>query len=248
MRKLKVVLHRLAHLPGSLPLVCCVLALALVGLGCNVVPTYTPPGYEAASAGSTAAPASEGGVAIPPYVAPEGTGAPVPPIAPTGSNEQLDMVRVGERLTIVFSDLPAPGLPNHEVTVSSDGMISLPFNQHVKAAGKSRQQLQQDIRSIYVPSYYKQMSVNVRADERVFTVGGEVRNPSRQVFVGTMTVLKAIASVGGFTDFADKRRVDITRSNGEKLTIDAVKAQENPQQFDVPIYPDDRIHVHRRWI
>jgi polysaccharide export outer membrane protein len=222
------------------------LALPLLGLlvllvGCNVVPTYTPPEYQ------NPAPASAPAAPVPGYDPVVGAPAQDPTLAPVvGGGSELDEIRIGEKLTIIFTDIPAPGLPPHEVTVSSDGTINLPYNQSLKAAGKSRQQVQQEIRAIYVPSYYRQMSVTIRAEDRFFTVGGEVRNPSRQLFVGTMTVLKAVAAVGGFTEFANKRRVDIIRSNGQKETIDAVKAQENPQQFDVPIYPGDQIYVHRR--
>jgi polysaccharide biosynthesis/export protein VpsN len=216
----------------------CAVSLFLAA-GCNVVPTYTPPGYEAAAPAT--APLGD--------PAP-GTALPVDP-SPTPAAEgigRLDEIKVGEKLIIVMSDTPPPGLPQHQVSVSSDGMISLPFNQSIKAAGKPKLQLQQEIRSIYVPAYFKQMSVTIQTEDRFFTVGGEVRNPSRQLFVGTMSVLKAIAAVGGFTEFADKRRVDIIRSNGQKEKIDAIKAQENPQSLDVPIYPGDQIYVHRRWI
>lgn len=217
----------------------CVLGLALIAIGCGVVPTYTPPGYEV----------SEAAASVPSSYDPA-TGAPAPVDIAVGqaTGGSIDKVRIGEKLVIVFSDTPAPGLPPHEVTVSSDGVISLPFNKSVAAAGKPKQELQQEIRAIYVPSYFRQMSVTIRTEDRFFTVGGEVRNPSRQLFVGTMTVLKAIASVGGFTDFGNKRRVDVTRANGQKETIDAIKAQENPQKFDVPIYPGDHIFVHRRLI
>lgn len=212
--------------------------LALFAAGCNVVPTYTPPGSESAPAAQPSGGGDPAPVAIAPFD---------PALTPvTGGG--IDEIRVGEKLTIIFSDTPPPGMPAHEVTVSSDGTISLPYNQSLKVSGKPRFQVQQEIRSIYVPSYYKQMSVTIRAEDRFFTVGGEVRNPSRQLFVGTMTVLKAIAAVGGFTEFADKRRVDIIRSNGNKEKVDAIKAQENPQQFDLQIYPGDQIYVHRRWI
>jgi protein involved in polysaccharide export with SLBB domain len=222
-------------------LVLCALAVALLAAGCSVVPTYTPPGHEA----NTAAPSPAGS---PPPSAVFPVDPAQPQAAPMAGGSGLDTISIGEKLIIVMSDTPPPGVPPHEVTVSSDGMISLPFNQNIKAAGKPKLQLQQEIRAIYVPAYFKQMSVTIRTEDRFFTVGGEVRNPSRQLYIGTMTVLKAIAAVGGFTEFADKRRVDIIRSNGQKEKIDAIKAQENPQQFDTPIYPGDQIYVHRRWI
>jgi len=62
-------------------------------------------------------------------------------------------------------------------------------------------QLQDEIVAIYVPKYFQRMTVSIKTDDRFFSVLGEVRNPSRQQYVGQMTVLKAIASAGGFTEF-----------------------------------------------
>lgn len=70
--------------------------------------------------------------------------------------------------------------------------------------------------------------------------------PSRHPYLGEMTLLKAIASAGDFTDFANKKKVEITRANGQKLRVNCVKAQANPDKFDVPIYPEDAIFVPRR--
>jgi len=213
--------------------------ILLLVSGCSVVPTYTPPGYE------TAAPPSYPQASVDPS-APSAVPLDAPGVPSSGGTE-LDKIKVGDRLVIVISDTPPPGLPQHEVTVSSDGTIGLPHNKSINAAGKTRDALAQEIHELYVPSYYKNMTVTIRQEDRFFTVGGEVRNPSRQLYVGTMTVLKAIASVGGFTEFANKRKVDVTRSNGSRATVDAVQAQEKPTQFDIPIYPGDHIYVHRRY-
>jgi protein involved in polysaccharide export with SLBB domain len=60
-----------------------------------------------------------------------------------------------------------------------------------------------------------------------------------------MTVLRAIASAGGFTDFANRDKIELRRPNGEKYLIKWKKALENPK-LDVPVYPGDQVTVHKR--
>ncbi|MCX8108287.1 MAG: SLBB domain-containing protein, partial [Verrucomicrobiae bacterium] len=69
------------------------------------------------------------------------------------------------------------------------------------------------------------------------------------IYTGEMTVLKAISTAGGFTEFAKRNRVEVTRASGGKpVVVDCVKALKNPR-LDIPIYPGDRIFVHKRvWL
>lgn len=172
--------------------------------------------------------------------------------APVGGEEQAavakpiaDVIQPGEAITITLSDLPM-GVQPIEERVKEDGTITLLQNQTFTAAGKSRRQLEQEIRERYVPKFYRNMTVSVQQQEntRFYFVGGEVRNPGRQVYLGPMTVLKAIQSCGDFTDFANRRKVQLFRSNGTMETINAKRALQDPS-LDLPVYPGDRIHVPR---
>ena len=89
------------------------------------------------------------------------------------------------------------------------------------------------------------MAVRTRKVELVF-VGGEVKREGPNPYLPGMTVLKAIQHAGGFTEFANRKKVRITREDGRQETINCDKAVKNPK-FDKPIYPDDRIDVPRRW-
>ena len=100
--------------------------------------------------------------------------------------------------------------------------------------------------ALYVPKFYLRLTVTIKTEDRFFSVGGEVRTPNRQVYIGEMTLLKAITAAAGFTEFADKKRIEIIRTNRKKEKVDWYKAQENPTKYDVPIYPGDQIHVPRR--
>jgi protein involved in polysaccharide export with SLBB domain len=70
-------------------------------------------------------------------------------------------VKVGDSLDIQFgSDPPIHGLMWRQ-KVREDGSIALPFNQTVRAAGKTKVQLERAIRDIYVPKVTKHLEVKV---------------------------------------------------------------------------------------
>lgn len=170
----------------------------------------------------------------------EGGESNVPPRAGSSS----DILRIGDLVMVVFSDLPVL-VPPFEERVKDDGTITLLMNQSFHAAGKTRSELEKEIRARYVPGYYVNLTVTVKPQERFFYVEGEVRLPSRQLHPGDITVLKAIASAGGFTDYANKRKVRLLRANGQTAIVDCVAVLDNPQ-LDLPVNPNDKIHVPRR--
>jgi polysaccharide export outer membrane protein len=178
---------------------------------------------------------------------PVGAGQSIPaaPVQAGGASESF-YLRVGEPLTITFSDLPSPGLPLHAVRIRDDGKISLPYNVTVMAAGKTAGQLEEDIHNEYVPRVFKQITVSVRPEARWYFVGGQVRNPGRLEYLGKVTVLRAIDTAQGFTDFANKKKIELRRATGEKYVINWNKAVEDAR-FDLTVLPDDQIIVHRKY-
>jgi polysaccharide export outer membrane protein len=161
------------------------------------------------------------------------------------SNESSDALRVGEFILIEFSGVDNPPA-RHEERIKLDGRITLPSIGPIEAAGHTRGELEDIIRNLYVPRFYRQLTVIVRNEGRFFYVGGQVRNPNRYEYLREMTVLKAIATAGDFTDFAKKTKVLVTRADGRKLTVNCIKAIRD-QKLDLPLYPDDSIFVPRRY-
>ncbi len=170
--------------------------------------------------------------------------APTPVI---DSGRELDTLQKGDAISISFSDLPT-GQPDFQDRIKQDGTITLLQNQTFVAEGKTRGELEKEIRQRYVPNFFQTMTVSVKLTEqtRFFYVDGEVRSPNRQVYIGQMTVLKAISSAGGFTDFAQKHKVKLTRLDGRVFVVDCPKAIENPK-LDLEVLPGDKIWVPRRW-
>lgn len=155
-----------------------------------------------------------------------------------------DTLRKGDMVEVRFSGSASPPTDIEE-RIKDDGTISLPLVGAIVAEGKSDGQLQREIHEAFVPRYYRQLTVTVRSEYRVFFVDGEVRGPGRLPYAGQLTVLQAIASAGGFTDFAARRRIELVRRSGEKFVIHGDRAKDNAQ-LDLPVYPGDRIYVPRR--
>jgi len=174
--------------------------------------------------------------------------APQAPIAGSGNNQSPTngpgVLRVGDEVVVTFADLvnPVPGIDDQ---IKNDGTITLIYNQKFEAAGKTAGELQADIRKRYVPAYFVNMTPTISVQARFFTVGGEVRTPNRFLWSGSVTVLQAINIAGGFTDFANKKNVSLTRVSGELLTINCKKALDHPE-LDLPVYPGDKLHVKKR--
>jgi protein involved in polysaccharide export with SLBB domain len=155
-----------------------------------------------------------------------------------------DTIRPGEQLTIEFLDISPP--QKIEQTVQEDGTITLLLGLTVKASEKKAGQLRAEIEKLYVPKYYRRLTVNIRQGDRYYYVGGEVKNPSQRPYTGEMTVMRAIKSAGDFTDYADKKNVEVIRTNGKKQKVNAIKAIKDPK-LDLPVYPGDTVHVPQSW-
>jgi protein involved in polysaccharide export with SLBB domain len=170
--------------------------------------------------------------------------------APAGTNTiaPLDeglidnaVIRKGEQLTIELLDIGSP--TKIEQIVSEDGAITLPLlSERVPAAGKKERELTDAIRALYVPRYYRRMTINIKRENRYYFVRGQVKNPGQRVYTGDLTVLRAITSAGDFTDYAKKTKIEITRSNGRTQTMNADKARIDPKK-DLPLYPGDSVYV-----
>jgi len=171
---------------------------------------------------------------------------PDPPLGVKSSGDSIDLLHVADTLTIEFTDMPVAFTPREE-RIKEDGTITLLEQKSFVAAGKTRGQLEKEIHDWYVPRFYRKMTVSVRqqGQTQFYYVRGEVRLPNRQVYISRITVLKAIASAGDFTDFARKSAVQLTRADGRNMIVNAKKALRN-SSLDLEVLPGDVITVPRR--
>jgi len=176
-----------------------------------------------------------------------GIGQATPQTAPaTGANGgfSIDRIAVGDVIRVMY-EASVPIAPT-EIQVPETGLVTIHMGEQVQVAGKMAADVSKDIRDLLTvkKQMYKRLSVNVQVLGRTFSVGGEVRTSGSFPFDGGMTVLKAINRAGGFTEYANRREVRVTRVNGQQVTVDCKAAMKKPE-LDIPLYPGDRIEVVR---
>lgn len=107
-----------------------------------------------------------------------------------------------------------------QVPVRPDGKISLPLLNDVQAAGLTPMELAGvigDGLKKYINNPQVTVSVSTINSRRAY-VTGEVTKPGAFPLLPKMTVLQALTSAGGFTQFAKIKSIYILRTEGGKQT------------------------------
>ncbi len=140
------------------------------------------------------------------------------------------------------------GIPQEkalETVIDEQGNITLPYiEEPVQAAGLTASELERKIQSIYIDGQiYRNITVNVLTSAKSYFMEGEIRNPQEYPLQRRITLLQAIAAAGGYTEYANPRKITITR-NGRVIEVNAKDLEKNPE-WDIPVEAGDRIKVHR---
>lgn len=136
------------------------------------------------------------------------------------------------------------------IPVRSDGKISLPLVGELQAAGKTPVQLEDDI-TTRLRNFITEPAVTVmvnKINSLKFNVMGEVIKPGSYSLTTTTTVVDAIATAGGFRDFAKKKSIYVLHQNPDgtesRLSFnynDFVKGK-SPKQ-NVRLQPGDTVVI-----
>src|SRR5258708_530765 len=135
------------------------------------------------------------------------------------------------------------------VPVRPDGKISLPLLNDVQAAGLTPMQLGSEIKEKlrkFISEPQVTVIVTKSNSQRVFIVG-EVARAGAYPLLPNMSVLQALSSARGFTQFANKKQIHVLRITNEKPTTlpfsykDVVSGLHSEQ--NVSLKPGDTIVV-----
>jgi len=135
------------------------------------------------------------------------------------------------------------------VPVRPDGKISLPLINDVQAAGVTPQQLAAEVTNKLRKFLTEpQVTVIVTAinSQRVFVIGEVIHAGAFQLVPGT-TVLQALANAGGFTTFANVKKIHVMRTVNSKhvelpFNYRAVLSGDNQDQ-NIKLEPGDTVVV-----
>ena len=186
----------------------------------------------------------------------------VPAAASTNVMDSLDAtyrLAIGDRLSFrILEDEEDP----KPLGVMDSGELEVPYLGRFRAVNRTCRELALALKAELEKEYYYQATVVIAVDlmarsrGKVYLVGpvrmpGPLEVPSDE----TLTLSKAILRAGGFTDFADRRNVKVTRKSAvpgqedEAFTVNVAEILEKGKtDTDMPLEPGDLIYVPEKVI
>jgi len=134
------------------------------------------------------------------------------PDAPTRTARADETFIIGNDDVLAINVWKEPDL-SKQIPVRSDGKISLPLIGDIQAAGRTPAQLEIDITD-RLKSFITDPQVAVivqQINSLKFNILGQVTKPGSYPLTAGTTVVDAIATAGGFRDFAKKKGVYVLR-------------------------------------
>jgi polysaccharide export outer membrane protein len=149
------------------------------------------------------------------------------------------------------------------LTITDAGQLDVPELGLVVAVGKTCKDLAQEIESKLEQTTYYRATVIIGIEllnktssgRKVYVVGQVLHAGPQEIPAGeTWTISKAILRAGGFTDFADQKRVRLVRGGAERQEGKVVSTnvrevwEHGRLDLDLLLQPDDLIYVPERTI
>ena len=179
---------------------------------------------------------------------------------PITSMEQLDNqtpIQIGDQLTfrILEDEDQATSL-----TVSDSGQVRVPYVGSVPAANRTPRDLAYQIKRALEKNLYKKATVLISLEKRTTLSPGKVYLTGEVAKPGvielraneSLTLTQAILESGGFSDFANKRKVQLVRRSGStsqtKIIDVSAVIDQGRTDLDETLKPGDVVVVPARFL
>lgn len=168
-----------------------------------------------------------------------------------------DKKRLGSNDYVSFRVVEDRDNESQHLRVNDNGELEVPYIGLVQASGKSCKELAYAVKAALEREYYYHATVIIAVDHiseksrgKVYVYGSvKGQGPQEIPADESYTVSKAIIRAGGFGDFADKKKIKLTRKNGETVTVNLKRViEEGRTDEDVVVHPDDQIYVPQRLV
>lgn len=178
-------------------------------------------------------------------VVPDTTTLPAPARRDLIANDRQSLI--GPLDTIQIDVFNVPDL-HREVQVDAGGQIAMPLIGTIDARGRTAKELAKTIEDALRGRYVRNpdVTINIKSSvSQVVTIDGQVVEPGLYPVTNQMTLLRAIASAKGFSEFAKEEDVIILRTvDGRKMAgLYNVGAIRRGAYDDPAIYANDVIVV-----
>ena len=198
----------------------------------------------------------------PPPLAEKSTPADLPPttstVMRTNSMAVLDdKKKLGPNDYVSFRVVEDRDNESQRLRVNDNGELEVPYIGLVPAQGHTCKELAHSIKNAFEKEYYYHATVILAVDRvseksrgRIYVYGSvKAQGPQEIPADESYTVSKAVIRAGGFGDFANKRKVKVTRKNGKDFVVDLKRViEEGHTEDDIVLQPDDQIFVPQRLI
>lgn len=139
-------------------------------------------------------------------------------------------------------------LSKQEVQVDAGGKLSFPLAGTIEASGKTPSELEDLLEARLRGGYIRNPQVTVNLKEtvsQVITVDGQVREPGLYPVIGKMSLMRAVATAKGTTEFAKLSDVVVFRTvNGQKMAaLYNLTAIRRGNYADPELYANDVVVV-----
>ena len=171
--------------------------------------------------------------------------APTAPDSAAGTASNSYVIGPSDVLTVTVWKEPTL---SGTILVRPDGMITVPLLGDVQASGLTPLQLADQI-ATKLKKYIQDPNVSVVVSQihsKVVYLLGEVGKKGPVEMTPGMTLLEAIASAGGLTDYANAKKIYILRDEAgkhEKIPVHYKEALKGDSEFNLVLEPGDTIVV-----
>jgi protein involved in polysaccharide export with SLBB domain len=168
-----------------------------------------------------------------------------------------DKKKLGSNDYVSFRVVEDRDNDSQHLRVNDGGELEVPYVGLVQAAGKSCKELAYSIKAALEREYYYHATVIIAVDHiseksrgKVYVYGSvKGQGPQEIPADESYTVSKAIIRAGGFGDFADKKKIKLTRKSGETVVVNLKRViEEGRTDEDVVVRPDDQIYVPQKLV
>lgn len=189
----------------------------------------------------------------------------ISPVATLPGSSNVDLLDDKYRLVIgdqlsyrVIEDEEDP----RPLVVTDSGEIEVPYLGRFPAAGKTCKELSAGLKAALEKKLYYQATVVVavnsmpRSRGKIYLVGA-IRSAGPQDISSeeALTLSKAILRAGGFSPFANEKKVKVTRTTGpgkddkQTFVVDVSRIFEKGEtESDLPLQPGDLVFIPERLI
>ena len=168
-----------------------------------------------------------------------------------------DKTRLGPNDFVSFRVVEDRDNESQHLRVNESGELEVPYIGLVPASGRTCRELAYSVKGLLEREYYYHATVIMAVDHvskksrgKVYVYGSvKGQGPQEIPPDETYTVSKAIIRAGGFGDFADKKKIKLTRKTGETVIVNLKRViEEGHTDEDVTVGPDDQIYVPQKLV